>query len=380
MIRRSIARGVFTNVAIKDVTVSESAAQAPAVKGRGKRYASPLGLLIGLGLIWWLFRGVDVRGVAAALRSSSLIAVLIALAIVYVTLPLRALQWLLLLGQPRDARFGAALKAICLGHLGNLVLPARAGEVVRTYSLSRASKLSFSSVLPSALLARVMDIPAILGLLLAAVYLGLPRTLSYGSGGPEAAAVSVNASSLAARLAELILIMIALLLIAYGLRRKLLAVCRAAGERIPGRVGTILSSGATDAVAALSIVGRPRYLLGAQVVSGVCWLLFVTASVPLLLAFGFTRDQAVLIAIVQTAVTSLTFVLPSTPGSIGTFHALCVAALYACVPTVDRDTALAYAVVAHAVGALGPAVPGLLLAPAFVAEMRVLRKGVPRND
>ena len=72
----------------------------------------------------------------------------------------------------------------------------------------------------------------------------------------------------------------------------------------------------------------------------------------------------------QTAVTSLTFVLPSTPGAIGTFHALCLASIYACVPDVDPNVALAYTVVIHLIGTLGPGLPGILILPVEFQRLR----------
>lgn len=347
-------------MAINDLSAPAASRNEGKPNRRGTRVTTAIGVFVSVVLVWWLIRGLDIAGLREAWGSVSPVAVLAALGILYVSLPFRALQWQWLLGKPANVSFVAGLRAICVGHLGNLVLPARGGEVVRTYSLSRETGLSFSGVLPSTLLARVLDIPPVIGLVIVSVYLGLPDAIQLNALAPGAASSSISASAILMRLTVLVLVMTVLVAIAYSLRDRILRLSTMLASRLPGRLGVKFVSISTDLITAIRVAGQTRQALGALVLSAACWLVFALSPVPLLLAFGFTVDQAMFVGVVQVVLTSFAFILP-VPGGIGTFHVLCVAALYACVPEVERDTAVAYAIVAHAIGVLGPAVPGVVL-------------------
>jgi len=350
-------------VASQDLDIA--APQIPSALDRGtrRRFLSSLGVVLSLALLWWLFRGVHPGQFIAALHSVSPWAIMASLGIVYLTLPLRAIQWQWLLGKPSSVGFWSAFKATCLGHLGNFLLPARGGEVLRAYLLARDSKLSFARIVPSVVLARIQDLPPILVLLLVCLNFGALSTLALGHSDNAVEQVELSIGTLVTRLAFVVAAAVVCLALAYAFQHEVLRMIGRVAHRVSGRFGALIEKTSADVTNALEVVGNFRYFMGAQLISMLCWAIFAVAAIPILIAFKFSLEQAVLIGIAQTAITSLTFVLPSAPGAIGTFHALCVAALYACVPSVDKDTAVAYAVVAHLVGTLGPGLPGVVLIP-----------------
>jgi uncharacterized protein (TIRG00374 family) len=97
------------------------------------------------GRVWSIVRGAQPREVALALAVSSL------------TLFLRAVRWRVLLLAKGDVSIPLAFWATAAGYLGNNVLPARAGEVVRTVMISGRSGMSRAFVLTTALSERVVD-------------------------------------------------------------------------------------------------------------------------------------------------------------------------------------------------------------------------------
>lgn len=62
--------------------------------------------------------------------------------------------------------------------------------------------------------------------------------------------------------------------------------------------------------------------------------------------------------------------LPAAPGGIGTVHAASIVALQSIRPDIAHEKALAVAVVLHAVGTIGPALPGLLVIFPPIVELR----------
>ncbi len=68
-----------------------------------------------------------------------------------------ALRWSLLLRPVVSTGYWRTVRAIYVGLLANEILPFRAGELLRTYLLSRWTQLPFSVSLSSALIERVFD-------------------------------------------------------------------------------------------------------------------------------------------------------------------------------------------------------------------------------
>ena len=70
---------------------------------------------------------------------------------------MRSLRWRLLLNAEAQFDVLTVFWATMAGYLGNNFLPARAGELVRTFIISSRSSLSKTYVLTTALSERMMD-------------------------------------------------------------------------------------------------------------------------------------------------------------------------------------------------------------------------------
>ncbi len=70
---------------------------------------------------------------------------------------LRSIRWRVLLNARGNFRIGTVFWATMAGYMGNSFLPARAGEVVRSFIISDQSALSKTYVLTTALTERLMD-------------------------------------------------------------------------------------------------------------------------------------------------------------------------------------------------------------------------------
>jgi uncharacterized membrane protein YbhN (UPF0104 family) len=128
-----------------------------------------LGFALSIGILLCLIRLVDIENVVASLRGTTVLVLATTILLGYLAFPLRVEQWRLLLGEPQSVSRWKTLKAICLGHVGNVLLPMRGGEAVRAVLLSRSCAIPLPRVLVSVGLNRVQDLPAIL-LIVAAVF------------------------------------------------------------------------------------------------------------------------------------------------------------------------------------------------------------------
>jgi uncharacterized protein (TIRG00374 family) len=124
-------------------------------------------------LLYYSLRGIEWRQVARIVRGAAVGPLALAAAISSVTIFLRACRWRILLNAEGNVSVSTAFWATAAGYFGNNFLPARAGELVRTFMISSHSALESAYVLATALSERVADAVALV-IITAAVLLTLP--------------------------------------------------------------------------------------------------------------------------------------------------------------------------------------------------------------
>jgi uncharacterized protein (TIRG00374 family) len=112
-------------------------------------------------LLFFSLRGIHWLEVWNILIHANLGLILIAAVISTSALVLRALRWRILLESGASVSISTAFWATAAGYFGNNFLPARAGELVRSLIISRATSLSKGFVLTTALSERICDAVAL---------------------------------------------------------------------------------------------------------------------------------------------------------------------------------------------------------------------------
>ena len=112
-------------------------------------------------LLWWAVRGVEWKRVAALLANADWRLVAAAAGATSFSLFLRGLRWRILLNAACRLPVATVFWANNAGYLGNNLLPARAGELIRSFLISSRSTLSRTYVLTTALSERLMDVIAL---------------------------------------------------------------------------------------------------------------------------------------------------------------------------------------------------------------------------
>ena len=113
--------------------------------------------LAAAGLLVWSVRGVDWPVVFSSMRNSDPRLVLLFLFLASLALFLRALRWRVLLSAQASIPVRLVFWAAAAGYLGNNLLPARAGELVRTVLLRSRSALTASYVIATVAVERIAD-------------------------------------------------------------------------------------------------------------------------------------------------------------------------------------------------------------------------------
>ncbi len=227
----------------------------------------------------------------------------------------RAVRWQLLL-EPlgHTVRFHNSFLAILLGYFANLGFP-RMGEVVRVGSLAKYEKIPVERVMGTLVVDRLMDMVCLL------VVIGLAFLLE---GDTLMAFIAQNrgngqsSGSLLGHPAVIAVLMLGILGAGLGwlFREWLLAL--AFFKKITGVLG-----GFRDGLRSVFRLRRVGLFLACTVL---IWLMFYLQCLLNLKAFPPTAHLGPSAALMIFVFGTLGFIIPS-PGGMGTFHALCIAAL-----------------------------------------------------
>jgi uncharacterized protein (TIRG00374 family) len=307
-----------------------------------------VGLLLAAVLIGWFLRRADLPQVVALLGAADLRAVALACLTVGLTSLQRAWRWRRLLAPLGTFAIRDLWAAIVMGAAVSL-LPGRMGEVARPMFLAQRASISTSVGLGSVVLERILDVVAILMLLAAYLVLApLPPTMNADGAATLAILRSVGMGLL---LALLGLGIVALLVVNDDVRRaRLTATVR---RRMPAPVARLLVS-FFSGMAGL----RNPASIGLVMLSSLALWTTVTFTYVILFA-------AVDIAVPwYGAIPLLTLLVIGaavpTPAGVGAFHKVAQLGLVGLFG-VANDTAVAYAILSHAVAFLPVGAVGIAL-------------------
>ena len=311
-----------------------------------------IGLLLAAVIIALLARRLDGAAVSSALRAADAPLLFAALLPGFLSIWLKGRRWALAIaaGQgpaPRRRLFAAPV----IGIAGNLLLPARLGDFARVLVLRRHNQVPATRSLLASWSAQLFDLLAVAAILAGAGVLG--HALA-----PMPALLSV--------LGAVVLLWV-LLWIAHRwprLAERVEALLPAALRR---RLGDTL----VNARQGLTFLGSPRTVGAVLLYTGTVWTCDTAGMWLGLRAFGIGVSLAV--AAVLVAAIGLSFVLPLTPGNMGTYQVICVFVLGTW--GVPKDHAFAMGLGYQALGLLSTVLLGLLFLQREGLDLGSLARG-----
>ncbi len=298
-------------------------------------------LLVAAGL-WYLARKVSLAEVGLALRQARLSYVGLGLAIILITLGLKAWRWQLLLSSgERRPPFQPLFWSMMLGQYVNVLVPFfRLGELARVHELHRQTKVSRIRGLSTLLLEKSLEL-VMLGTTFAVLISSVVL--------PE----FVGDSSLALGFAALVAL--ALLYFTAYQTERVVGLLQRLATRLPEPLGDYLTRLGIAGLEGLASLRDRRLVLALTVQSVVIALMAVTTPLVLFSAMGiqFGLVQA---AILHVAV-SLAVAPPSTPGKLLVFDGT-VAILLRQLGLEQQATIVGYTLIYHLVTLLPQIVLG----------------------
>lgn len=238
---------------------------------------------------------------------------------------LRALRWAIIAGAPLEQyRFYA--HATNFGYLGNAVLPARAGEAVRIFSIVRSTGIPTAQGMTSAVIDRIADL----------VMLGIAALMVTAHHGTK----MLGQQALLGMVGFIALLVFGVIVLAIVAERSPRLV-NSISKRLPAGLGLRLPRWYAEIADGLRLL-RSRWRMGAVIILNLVIILCDYATMWMVIwAFGWSLPfwAALTVGVFIAAGTSL----PSAPGYLGIYQ---VAGIVALQPYgIDNASAVAYAIV-----------------------------------
>ncbi len=324
---------------VEDATIEQLAEVAAHTDDQAVRrtlfgWRELISTLIPLVLIAVAARNVDWSEAGRALTRSQPSYVLLALVVYYATFPLRAWRWARLLRTGgADVRWNDLLRILFLGWFVNCIVPAKLGDLYRSYLVKQRFGISLSRSVGVVVAERLLDIIVVFVLLIVGGYVAFGRTVL-----PDLRIVYLTG-------AGLFLFIVGSLAGIYYIAPKLARFFPAEVRRI----GRLFREGVLHSFRALPIAGPLTLLIWA---AEALRLFFVLTALGLELPLSGVVFVAVAVALLTT--------VPLTPAGFGFVEIAMVYVLTEGFGLAQHD-AIAVAVVDRAVSVLSVIVIGAIV-------------------
>lgn len=304
------------------------------------------GALFAGALLWLLFRDANWPRLAAELQDAQPTWLALALVFALIANILRGLRWWPALNLRAKVPARAALAATMIAQFANMALPLRGGPIFRGLALSRLSTLS----LPHAIGASFAD-RSVEAVVLALGLLVLAAGIEFDAWLPASVAADAAAAAMAGLGSFILFVSAALAGAASGHRHRWLEARLT--RRLPRGAAAwgAFSAGVRDIM-----LSRRTFVVLIGAVGA--WTFMTLGHACALTALGI--PVPVILPMLTCALSTATVVLPGTPGLMGPYHAAVVAAIGLAQPGTTAETALAAALVIHAIHAGTLAVLGTM--------------------
>jgi glycosyltransferase 2 family protein len=308
-----------------------------------------IGALISLVALFFALRGINPRAVWSAVLAANYPWLIVGILLVCLSIVLRARRWRAFFSNPERLPFGLLFGVLNVGYLVNNLLPLRAGELVRIWLLGQRDDVSRAEALATIVVERLVDTLSVI-ILLGMVAPFIPV--------PHAAARPVLL------LAAMMLLLAALLLIVATQRATALRLVGWGSRLLPERLRGGLSRQADAAIDGLAALRNPRAAAEVAVLSALVYLTLGASMAAQLMAFHIRLGIAAPFFVLATA--TLGLVIPASPGAIGIWEGVVIAALTGAF-SIDRNLATGVALVTHVI---------FFSPPMFLGAAYVWRVGV----
>ena len=281
-----------------------------------------LGLVISAAALYFTFSRMDLRSVMTELRAADPFLLTLSAAAITGVFWIRAWRWKAILAPVADVSFRSRFSAVTIGFMGNNVLPARVGEFMRAYALSRTEPVPIVASFASLLIERIFD--GILVIALLFIAMAMPdfppfsgsQAIDLGFGG------SFTIAGLARSLGAVIVVVLVIIAMLVIFPRRAVMALESAVSVLPRRVRRPIVDALEAFLSGTGVLREPMLLLRIAAWSLFLWVYNAVGAWIAFRAFGF--DLPFTAALFLQSAIALAVSVPSAPGFFGLYHGMAV--------------------------------------------------------
>ena len=319
----------------------------PGVVFLRKNWKLIFGLLVSLVFLWLALRKVDFGEMWVAFSEANYWYFIPAIGVIFLSHYIRAFRWRYLLDPIQRVDTWSLFKALIIGYMANCFMPAHLGEFLRAYVISRRRDLVMSTTFATIVMERIIDVFSLLVVMVFTI-------LVY----PFPEWVTRSGYIMFAGTVGLFVFVVLL-------KRNTEVMLRAVGfclKPFPRQWGQKVNDVLLKFVGGIVPLRHGYDYITVSILSLLIWACYAGAFLFSFYAFDFvtTYDLPWTASLVVLVITTVSIVVPSSPGYVGTYHYLCQQSLG--MFRVPEAPALSFAVVVHGINFLPVLILGLFFA------------------
>ncbi|HVF98574.1 MAG TPA: lysylphosphatidylglycerol synthase transmembrane domain-containing protein [Chloroflexia bacterium] len=293
---------------------------------KSKRFI--IGLVISLVFLAWALSQEDLGQVLATIGGMNWVSLIPALALYFIGVWVRAVRWRILLHplKPKLPLF-KVFEVVVIGYMANNLLPARIGELVRAYVLSKRENVRKTSTLATIVVERIFDGLVMIGFVAAAllfVILFDPDILSVGEGHKFGTLITQWSPYIVLAAAAFLVFLVLFVVIASSSQR-VEALMNFGLRFVPGKLHDRVKRLANAFVLGLGSLSSFTNMLLVFALTITAWL-FEAGMYYVIGSWGFNlvgSDGAAVpfyAYVLATGIVNLSTLIPQAPGYVGVFE------------------------------------------------------------
>jgi uncharacterized protein (TIRG00374 family) len=265
-----------------------------------------IGVAVGIIGLLFIIRNVDFADVVSAFQDAILGYILLAVAVILVTILTKTWRWQLIFKSGPDfPGFRPLFWALVTGQFFNIVVPLRTGEIARVVSLDQQEHISKSKTVSTIVIEKTLDTAGLIAMMLVVLpFVTIPDE------------VSQRGNSLAVIILVVLPILFLLALNSHHLSR----FSKGIGERLPIWMRTRFILVLEAGIEGLAALKSRRLTAGLSLIT--ILIVILSLLTPLLLFKAFSLPFGIREAIIINLLVTLATAPPSTPGKIVVFLAI----------------------------------------------------------
>jgi len=291
-----------------------------------------VGIIISTGFMYLAFRKLNFQQMKQAFSMANYWLLIPSILILFISHWLRSVRWKFLLNPIKKINVSSLFSALLIGYAANTILPAHLGEFLRAYVIGRKRNISASSTLATIIIERIIDVFSIV-LIMALTFVIYPFPSWVRKSGYL--------------MFVFVLGLFIFLVVMKKFSKQTMKFIATLLKPFPQKLNDKVERLSRSFLDGLKPMKHKRDYFIVFILSILIWLCYWAVIYINFFTFNLVAqfELNVIAGLVLLVITTISVVVPSSPGYIGTYHWLCQISLE--LFKVPRAIGLSYAIIIH---------------------------------